>query len=131
MKGGEVMEIFAVSADQRNLMEKLYYADHVFTKADFDDPKKMVPFLSELRETGLIEWHDIGNWALTISEKGKAYYESYLEQMRQDAVGERRHQETSHHSKTQNKIAILALIVSALSMVISIVLPLLIHYLQK
>lgn len=125
------MKNINLSSAQHELIEKLYSADHVFTKSEFNNPKEMITFLSDLEKMDLIQWGKMGDWEITISEKGKAYYDSYLEQIRKDAVGERRHQETLHQSKRQNTIAILALIVSALSMAISILLPLLLHYLQK
>ena len=130
-EGLSFMHNLKLSAAQHNLIEKLYYADHVFTKADFNDPKKAVPLLSGLHEMKLIEWKQVGEWEIIISEKGNAYYKFCLEQKIKDASEERKHQETIRQSKRQNMIAILALIVSAISMVTSILIPLLLHYLQK
>ena len=123
------MPDFNLSAAQHNLIERLYNEKTSLTKSDFDDPQVAKELIKSLVEKRLVFWDSIGYWKIRLSEEGKAYYKSYVESQEKEKSERYRDQEMIHQSKRQNTLSLLALIVSALSLLTSIILPLLLHYL--
>lgn len=125
------MQNFNLSTDQHKLIERLYNADHVFTKADFDDPESEKKIIQSLVDKNLIRWISIGNWEVTILESGRAYYQEYQQSLIDKQEKADYDNAVYRESKKSNSIQLWTLIVSILALLASIAVPFIVSFFEK
>lgn len=125
------MKNIILSIEQHNLIERLYRADHVFTKSDFDDPESAKKLIQSLVEKKLVKWISIGNWEVTILESGRAYYQQYQQSLIDNQEKENYDNAVYRESKKSNSIQFWTLIVSILALLASIAVPFIVSYFEK
>lgn len=125
------MQNFNLSTEQHKLIERLYNADHVFTKADFDDPESAKKLIQSLVDKNLIRWISIGNWEVTILESGRAYYQEYQQSLIDKQEKADYDNAVYQENKKSNLIQLWTLIVSILALLASIAVPFIVSFFEK